>query len=399
MDWLKNPEKLRERRTRMAAYGVLAVFLCLYAYVYGLRLIGSSFIDFPSFWVASKMAFGAGIAPYGGAFAASAAEWVEGYVHPFLYPPATLVLLAPLAWLPLDLAEIGMLALNFGLAIGIGWLLAGPHAAPVERVAVILFVMMAQSVRQTIGHGQVNLIVLFGALLALRHMSRQLLAGVVLGLSVLLKLYFTVLLAVLLLHRRWLALAGALGALGILSLAVLPFAPEGSWRAWGEMVLVPTAAEDGLAGKFLLGSERNISLTGVMLRAGVEDPIRYLVLIVIGLVTCGASLIARRLSRISLAEIGLFMVMVILVSPNSWVHYMVFALPAAVAVLQTAWRRRSWVFGAIGAACGLILIQSPGAALGVPPGDLLTGVALILWLTTLAIVLLREPPRTSQEIY
>ncbi|MEM0921566.1 MAG: glycosyltransferase family 87 protein [Pseudomonadota bacterium] len=368
---------------------MLALFLLAYAYVYGWRLIGSDFIDLPAFWVAVKIAFELQLSPYGPGFAEVAEELAGGYVHPFLYPPTTLLLLAPLAAFDLEAAGTAMLAINLCAGIATGGLLAllvGSGRATMIAIALgVMLVLAAQATRQTLGHGQVNLMVLaflLAGILALHRGLSPVTTALFLAIAILLKLYVGLILLCLVLHCRWREAAVTLAWLAVLSIGSLAAVPLASWPGWVEHVLLASADAGALAGQFDLASPRNIALTGLVLRWMPEAELaRHGLAACLVLTTIAASLWLRRDTGPDLAEIGAYLCLVLLLAPNSWVHYMVFALPALYAAGATAWRRRSWLIALPVAALGLVLMQNPAGPLGLfsSPGDLLTLAAIGIW--------------------
>ncbi|MEL6475713.1 MAG: glycosyltransferase family 87 protein [Pseudomonadota bacterium] len=382
-------------RATLAMFAGLGLFCAAYAYLYGWRLIGAEFIDLPSFWVGAKMAFAQAQPPYGPAFGEAAASLAPGYVHPFLYPPATLVLLAPLSALSLTDAGTAMLAVNLLCAPAIGVLLArlvsreGQVTPAALIVAGVVFVLAAQATRQTIGHGQVNLAVVLGLLAGLAAVRARLspvTTGLFLALAILLKLYFGLVLLCLLLHGQWRAVLTSLAWLGAISIVSLGVVPAGSWAAWLDFVLLPSRDAAALAGQFDLASPRNLALSGVILRwapEGVAEGLRLAATLTLLLATCGISLWRRRAGAEapSLAEFGAYLCLVVLVAPNSWVHYMVFVLPAAMAVAWAAWRFGSIWLIVLAAGGILVLLQNPARLLGglVGAADLLALVCIAAW--------------------
>ncbi len=115
-----------------------AGFVFTYVSLYGVRYLGSSFTDFPSYWLGAQVAFRFHEVPYGETFLQHAAS-LEQHVHPFVYPPPSLPLFYPFAFMDLETASTAMLAINVVTALGLGFLLARPTVdfAPLPVVLLL----------------------------------------------------------------------------------------------------------------------------------------------------------------------------------------------------------------------------------------------------------------------
>jgi alpha-1,2-mannosyltransferase len=285
---------------------------------------------------------------------------------PFTYTPWAGVLFTPLAWLPWGAVEVLGVAANLGLLAVASWLawgLAGLRGDRVRASALTTAVLLwTEPVQETLRFGQINLLLL---VLVLADLSRARgsrggwFAGVGVGIAAGLKLTPAIFIAYLLLTGR---VREGLTALGVfigtfaVAFAVLP---GESLEYWGGLFLDDTRI--GLA-QF----PGNQSLHGAVTRQfGADAPPGWLwpVLAVpaasIGLALAVA--VARR--GAALAGIGLCALTALLVSPISWTHHWVWALPLVVALADRvrrigggadvgAWRAGLWLVAvlALGAA-------------------------------------------------
>jgi hypothetical protein len=152
--------------------------------------------------------------------------WPGKSVLPFLYPPYVAVALAPLAALPYEAAFLAWLALNCVLFFSVCFSLER-YAGLTGRCALLLRLgaVCSLPVFMALGLGQVSilLLALFTlAFFALRA-GRDGIAGVALALALVKPAYVVPFLLVLLVRRRWRALAAFGLSTVVLALAAVPF--------------------------------------------------------------------------------------------------------------------------------------------------------------------------------
>jgi alpha-1,2-mannosyltransferase len=156
----------------------------------------------------------------------------------FTYPPFAALFLAPLAWVSQTQAEMLMLALNVSVCAvcGAGFAAAlarrvGWPPAPVA-VAGAAAVLSLEPIRESLGFGQINVLLLGMVALDIWLMSTGRRGGVAIGIAAAIKLTPLVLVLALFAAgrrddgRRALLAAAAATGLGV---AVLP---DASWRYW-----------------------------------------------------------------------------------------------------------------------------------------------------------------------
>jgi alpha-1,2-mannosyltransferase len=274
---------------------------------------------------------------------------------------------------------------------------AGVRRRPETVFAVAALALLTWPVDYTLHLGEIDLIVaaLVGAdLLARRDGSRW--QGIATGLAAGIKLTPLIFVAYLLLTRRVRAAvtAGAtFAATIVVGLVLLPAQSRAFWLggAFGNPSRVGNPANPS-----------DQSLSGAIARlAGTLDGVRgwwLAAALLTGLAGIAVAAWAHRRGH-RLAGVVCCAVTGLLVSPFSWTHHWVWAVPLLIGLVTTAWRRRSRAWGLVAvvvavAFSGFVPLPGPGR----PPspvlllaGDLyvLCGLAL---LAGAALVLARESP-------
>lgn len=257
---------------------------------------------------------------------------VPGTTYGFTYPPFAAVVMLPMALLPLPVAIAGSLLLNLAalalivrLLAGRFWQRFGWYGCALGACALALF----EPLRDTFSFGQVNLLllalVLFdGWLLATKRERR---AGWGIGLAAAIKLTPALFIVLLLLagRRRAAAVATAV-AVGATGLAAW-VAPEASRFYWTEAMWDTTRV-----GR--LDYVSNQSLQGILARLGELDRAAWAVLV---LLVLGVWAVRSRRAAAAgdwQAAFALTGLTACLVSPITWVHHLVWLLPALAVLVR-----------------------------------------------------------------
>ncbi|WP_324189053.1 glycosyltransferase 87 family protein [Nocardia cyriacigeorgica] len=286
---------------------------------------------------------------------------VFGIGLPFTYPPLAALFFAPLALMPLGLAEIVVLATSV-LSLGITlWLVLSRIRPELDRMTVLAAVIAAvavagffEPVRQTYSFGQINLVLM--AAVALDCLVRKPFwpRGMLIGIAVSVKLIPAGYLLYFLLRKDWKA-AGTLiaSAIGAVGLGFLVF-PSDSMEYWFH-----TLADTGRIGPpYYAGNQ---SLKGLAFRLGVSDSLATVIWISLSLVAIGlAALWMRRLieAGASVAALMVNAAAILLVSPVSWSHHWVWVAPALLVTADAIarGRRNPLLIGAVTAMTVMFLI-------------------------------------------
>ncbi|GIF78564.1 glycosyltransferase 87 family protein [Asanoa siamensis] len=265
----------------------------------------------------------------------------------FTYPPFAAIAMVPMAVVPWALAMVISVALSLAATYALLRWMVLPIAlrerwTPWFVLAVAALLIAAfEPYRETITFGQVNLLLIFlvalDLLVGLAGGKRW--AGVGIGLATAIKLTPGVFILYLLVTRRWRAALVATGTATVATLAAAAVDPAASREFWTDALW-----DTNRVGSLAFVS--NQSLQGVVARLNPEHPssLAWLVLVVAAI-----GVWAWRVRRASLAEgLALTGVLGCLISPVTWVHHLVWLLPALILLADAGLRRRGMlVFAAI----------------------------------------------------
>ncbi|MBF6216753.1 DUF2029 domain-containing protein [Nocardia abscessus] len=286
---------------------------------------------------------------------------VEGIGLPFTYPPLAALFFAPLALMPLLLAEVLVVATSVA-SLGISlWLVLARLRPELSRPAVLTLVIAAvavaqffEPIRQTFGFGQINLVLM--AAITLDCLVRKPFwpRGMLIGIAVSVKLIPAGYLLYFVLRKDWKA-AGTLvvSAIAAVGLGFLLF-PADSVDYWFH-----TLADTGRIGPpYFAGNQ---SIKGMAFRLGVDDTVATLLWITLSVLAVAlAAVWMRRLidAGATVAALLVNAAAVLLVSPVSWSHHWVWIAPVLVVTAEVMVRgaRSPRVIGAVAAGCVLFLI-------------------------------------------
>jgi hypothetical protein len=336
---------------------LVTIFLVLYvsfAFNHGWKYRNATNIDLPSFYAASVSVFAHGESPYDferlAAFTAGDAR-----VFPYLYPPPSLLLIAPLAALTYADARHAVLLVNhllllvMLLAIPLIVFRVSPQQVFARSALCLVYSLSFYPIVVTLTHGQVNLLLL--AFLLLSWLSakggRAVLAGLFLALAVLLKSYPVIFIPLLLLIRRWREGVFAVAWLALATLVSALVLPRAIWADWLTNVLPSGGYGCAPAGLFSPAAIWNQSLNGFFARAFTESAwshpaltnpglARLLTYAAAGLCVAVAGLVAwRGRDRADSLERTILVALptMFLVAPFSWEHHLVYVLPSILMLL------------------------------------------------------------------
>nr|WP_276508498.1 glycosyltransferase family 87 protein [Modestobacter muralis] len=257
----------------------------------------------------------------------------------FTYPPFAALLMTPLAALTYAQAAAVYTTVNVTLVA----LLTAAFVVPLARrrgwtpwLAVALavpVVLLMEPVRETIGFGQVNL--LLGGLvaadvLALRRGWRW--AGVGTGLAIAVKLTPAVFVLYLVLTRQWRAAGVATGTAVLTALLAFVVSPQTSVQFWGT-----TLWETGRVGE--LDQISNQSLMGTVARLahpGEPDRVLWAVLVLAAVVVGMQRAVRAHRAGDLLTGVTLVGLVSCLASPVSWTHHLYWLVPAVAVLVDVA---------------------------------------------------------------
>jgi alpha-1,2-mannosyltransferase len=300
------------------------------------------------------------------AAAGGGALYAPGAPFNFTYPPFAALLFAVFAEAPIGVLKATLTAGSVaGLAVLAGLSLG---AAGVRRRADIVFAVSAIGlltwpVAYTLHLGEVNLILaaLIGADVLRRHDGGWW-QGVGTGLAAGIKLTPLIFVAYLLLTRRIRAALTAAATFAATIIAGVILLPAQSRAFWLDGAFANPSRVGNPA------NPSNQSLSGAIARlAGGLDGVRgwwLAAALLTGLAGIAVAVWAHRRGH-RLAGVVCCAVTGLLVSPFSWSHHWVWAVPLLIGLVTNAWRRRSWACGLIAAAIavafsGFVPLPWPG---------------------------------------
>ncbi|GGJ77202.1 membrane protein [Pilimelia anulata] len=275
-----------------------------------------------------------------------------GTKYGFTYPPFAAYVMAPMAFLPWPLVIVVSVAASAAAAYALlRWLLlplADRRGWPRWYVLALagLLTVSLEPVRETFTFGQVNLLLLVvvaaDVLLLVGRDSRW--AGVGIGLATAVKLTPGVFLIYLLVTRRWRAAGVATAAAGLATLLPGVLTPDTARGFWTDAIW-----DTDRIGTLTYASNQN--LQGLVARLHPEHPSGVLWGV---LVLAALGYWLWRVTRPecdAAAGLALTAVLGCLISPVTWVHHLVWLLPALVLCagyaldLPPGRRRTRWLVG------------------------------------------------------
>ncbi|MGW4463392.1 glycosyltransferase 87 family protein [Micromonospora sp. NPDC004704] len=359
------------RRTRYQVLFVLALAVLVAAFL-SVAAVGHGFFDLKVY---------SGALHYWAREGGEIYDWLKpNSKYGFTYPPFAALVMLPLAYLPFTVSMVLSVSATVVVSVLLLWWLVDPIARRVGwtrwfALAVAALLAAAfEPMRETVDFGQVNMLLLVlvaadllwlvrpgyaapgqvvpGSFLpgrapagGLRTSSRyKRWAGVGIGLATAIKLTPGIFIVYLLVTGRWRAALTASGTAAVATLVAAAIAPDASREFW------TTALWDtDRVGELAFIS--NQSLQGMVARLDPAQPSKLAWLILVGAAVVIWAWRVRAAVRIGDEVTGLALTGVLgaLVSPVTWVHHLVWLIPALVLLVDHAYgspagsRRRRWL--------------------------------------------------------
>lgn len=309
----------------------------------------------------------------------------------FTYPPFAAFLMAPMAYLPWPVVIAVACAATVVTTALVVWWLVGPLIrargwTPWYALALILLAVAAfEPMRETFVFGQVNtlLLAVVAADLVFLVSRGSRWAGAGVGLAMAVKLTPGAFLLWLLVTRRWRAAGVAAGTAAAVTLLAAAAAPDMSREFW-------TAAVWDTSRVGTPAFVSNQSLQGALARlAPTASPVWWLLFVAAALAVW-----AWRCRRADVpAGLALTGVLGCLISPVTWIHHLVWLLPAFLLVVARGLtdRRLLWFAGLSWALMTSRVVwiweKNPSGPIGLVGGSLYVWISVAL----LFLVPLRQP--------
>ncbi|MGB0435857.1 MAG: glycosyltransferase 87 family protein [Mycobacterium sp.] len=320
-------------------------------------------------------------------YADSATFQTQGGLElPFTYPPLAAVLFSPFALLSLEGASAAItLTTLILLVISTVILLTRLDVWPTTRVTgepawarrcwlaaaiVAPAVIFVEPIRSNFDFGQINVVLMTLVIADCVPRRTPWPRGLLLGIAIALKLTPAVFLLYFLLKRDTRALLVTAASTAVATVVGFAFAWRDSWEYWTE-----TVRNTDRIGAATLNTNQNIA--GALARLGLGEGVQFMLWVVACFAVLGLTIWAGRralraeqpvLTLICVAMFGL------VVSPVSWSHHWVWALPTVLVTAVLAMRLRNIALGAVS----------------------ITGLALMVWTP---IVLLPEHRETAASLW
>ncbi|MEU1885728.1 glycosyltransferase 87 family protein [Micromonospora sp. WMMD987] len=262
-----------------------------------------------------------------------------GTQYGFTYPPFAALVMLPMAYLPWPVAIAVSVAATVVVSAVLVWWLLDPVARRAGwtrwfTLAVALCLAAAfEPMRETVNFGQVNMLLLFLVAVDLLRLlpAGNRWAGVGIGLATAIKLTPGVFIVYLLVTRRFRAAGTAVAAAAAATLLAAGLFPDAAREFWTSALWNTDRVGE-------LAFVSNQSLRGVVARLNPEHPstLAWLTLVLLTLVVwawrCRAA-VAVGDEATGLALTGAVMC---LVSPVTWVHHLVWLIPALILLVDNA---------------------------------------------------------------
>jgi len=381
----------------------LALLYLPFAYNYGAKMHAFPFVDLPSFYYGAQTVFRHHQSPYSPGALNWGAQALHQRVFPFLYPPPTLLLFSPLAFLPYKAAKLLVLAANHLCILGLLFLLlhllgldgflrprtdgdraraGGVVREALTAVFLTVYLFLFWPVVVTLMTGQINFYVIVLLCLmwyALKKDASPVLAAIPFALAVALKTYPILFLPVLMIKGKWRMVGWTLGFLALLAVGSYAVLPHAVWHDWLSFVLPYGGYTKTPPGLFAPSAVENQSVnafvsrllmdpqTAIMLSPVAAKVTAYLLCAVLFAAQIALSWRLNRARKGARAdrfldlEFALFLLTMYLVAPLSWEHHLVFVLPACFLALARilSFQEKRWTVLWAAAPAFLIAWQIP----------------------------------------
>lgn len=284
---------------------------------------------------------------------------------PFTYPPLAAIVFSPLAWVSLSAASVTITAITLVLLVVSVWIVLNRLQVWPGRTwwlaagVVAVSVTALEPIRANFSFGQINVVLMTLVIADCVPRRTPWPRGVLLGLAIALKLTPAVFLLYFVLRRDVRATLTAVASFVAATLIGFVLAWRDSWEYW-----TATVRHTERIGNATLNTNQNAA--GALARLGLSEGTHFVVwtLACLGALALTVWAVRRVLGGgDSGGEPALALVLVALfglvVSPVSWSHHWVWALPTVIVTAVLAYRRGSLALGAVAAAGVALMLWPP----------------------------------------
>ena len=313
-----------------------------------------------------------------------------GTTLPFTYPPIAAAVFSPLSSISLYTASIAVTALSMVLLlVTLVTTLVSLGVRPASMVlwsagaVFAVSVLILEPVTSTLNYGQINIVLMAFVALDCLPKKTPWPRGLLIGLVAAVKLTPAVFVLFFLLRRDF--RAAVMSVLGFAVFTAIGFALtwSDSVKYWTETIV----DSDRIGGP---AYPQNQSITGVLARLGLDDLPRSILWLALSAVVLIIAAVAMR-KAFAAGEIALALtvnaLLGLLVSPVSWSHHWVWAVPFVVVLAVLGYRRRSaLLFTLVGIGLALMIYpphwklgEGRWSGLGWPLIDQIEASAYVWW--------------------
>jgi len=290
---------------------------------------------------------------------------------PFTYPPLAAIVFCPFSWLHMPAAGVAITLLTLVLLIvstvivltGLDvWNASAvvPGPAWLRRLWFAVIIAAAattwlEPIASNFAFGQINVVLMTLVIADCLPRRTPWPRGMLLGVAIALKLTPAVFLLYFLLRRDTRALLVTAASAVVATLAGFALAWRDSWEYWTD-----TVRNTDRIGTATLNTNQNIA--GALARLGLGEGERFVLWTLACFAVLGLTVwAARRVLRAGQPVLALICVAMfgLVVSPVSWSHHWVWALPTVLVTAVVAYRLRHLALAAVTAAGIALLVWTP----------------------------------------
>ena len=279
---------------------------------------------------------------------------------PFTYPPLAAIVFSPLALVSLPAASVTMTVITLLLLVVSCWIVLNRLGVWPGRTwwlaaaIVAVSVTTLEPIRANFSFGQVNVVLMTLVIADCVPRRTPWPRGLLLGVAIALKLTPAVFLLYFVLRRDGRAAMTAMASFVAATLLGFALAWRDSCEYW-----TATVGHTERIGNATLNTNQNAA--GALARLGLSDGVHFVLWTLACLGALALTVWAvRRVLRADEPTLALVLVALfgLVVSPVSWSHHWVWALPTVIVTTVLAYRRGSIALAAV-AAAGVALILWP----------------------------------------
>jgi alpha-1,2-mannosyltransferase len=287
---------------------------------------------------------------------------------PFTYPPLAAIVFCPFSWLHMPAASVAITLLTLVLLIVSTtivlarldvWSTSAVAPGPAWPRRLWLAVLIAaaatiwlEPITSNFAFGQINVVLMTLVIADCLPRRTPWPRGLLLGIGIALKLTPAVFLLYFLLRRDNRAALTAVASFALATLVGFALAWSDSWEYWTH-----TVHHTDRIGETALNTDQNIA--GALARLGLGEHERFGLWVAACLLVLAATIWAiRRVLRAGEPALAVICVALfgLVVSPVSWSHHWVWALPTVLVTGILAWQRRNVALAVLSAA-GVALMR------------------------------------------